>query len=206
MASGPTRYCSTRTPLNAVAFIFGTEIVMSEARNDVVERGLLIGGKSVPASSGKLADDVSPWDGEIYARVAPGAPADITRAADAAQAAFPSWSAMGAFERREIFLKAADVTAKRAEEAIVARGPNGTLIRPVVLTDVRPDTDIFASEIFGPAVVIHPVDSTEAVIDLVNDRIRADRRGHLPRPQRRPRCRLTRPVRDHPHQRPGHRR
>jgi hypothetical protein len=57
---------------------------------DVVERGLLIGGKSVPASSGKLADDVSPWDGEIYARVAAGTPADITRAADAAEAAFPA--------------------------------------------------------------------------------------------------------------------
>jgi hypothetical protein len=37
---------------------------------EAIERGLLIGGKSVPASSGKLADDVSPWDGGIYARVA----------------------------------------------------------------------------------------------------------------------------------------
>jgi acyl-CoA reductase-like NAD-dependent aldehyde dehydrogenase len=98
------------------------ETVMSETprRGDLVERGLLIGGTSVPASSGKLADDVSPWDGEIYARVAAGIPADITRAADAAQAAFPAWSTMGAFERREIFLRAADVMAKRGEEAIVA--------------------------------------------------------------------------------------
>jgi len=129
--------------LNAVAFTFRTEIVMSEARNadgrmpvetvmsetpqrgDVLERGLLIGGKSVPASSGKVADDVSPWDGEIYARVAAGTPADITRAADAAQAAFPSWSTMGAFERREIFLRAADVMAKRGEEAIVALAQAG---------------------------------------------------------------------------------
>ena len=61
----------------------------------VVERGLLIGGKSVPASSGKLADDICPWDGQVYARVAAGTPADITRAADAAQAAFPAWSADG---------------------------------------------------------------------------------------------------------------
>ena len=85
---------------------------MPETRN-VIERGLLIGGESVPASSGKLADDVCPWDGEIYARVAAGTPADITRAADAAEAAFPSWSQMEAFERREIFLKAADVMAQR---------------------------------------------------------------------------------------------
>lgn len=48
-------------------------------------------------------------------------------------------------------------------------GPNGTLIRPVVLTDVTADMDIFASEIFGPATVIHPVDSAEAAIDMAND-------------------------------------
>jgi acyl-CoA reductase-like NAD-dependent aldehyde dehydrogenase len=48
-------------------------------------------------------------------------------------------------------------------------GPNGTLIRPVVLTDVTTDMDIFGSEIFGPATVIHPVDSTDAAIELAND-------------------------------------
>jgi vanillin dehydrogenase len=88
--------------------------------SDVPERGLLIGGTSVPASSGKLADDISPWGGGVYARVAAGTPADITRAADAAQAAFPGWSSLGAFERRGIFLRAADVMAKRADEVIVA--------------------------------------------------------------------------------------
>ncbi len=48
-------------------------------------------------------------------------------------------------------------------------GPNRTLIRPVVLADVTTDMDIFGSEIFGPAAVIHPVDSAEAAIDLAND-------------------------------------
>jgi acyl-CoA reductase-like NAD-dependent aldehyde dehydrogenase len=48
-------------------------------------------------------------------------------------------------------------------------GPNQTLIRPVVLTDVTTDMDIFASEIFGPAVVIHPVDSADAAVDLANN-------------------------------------
>ena len=98
----------------------GTVMSESSQRGGVLERGLLIGGKSVPASSGRLADDVCPWDGEIYARVAAGTPADITRTADAAQAAFPAWSQMGAFERREIFLRAADVMARRGEEAIAA--------------------------------------------------------------------------------------
>lgn len=95
---------------------------MSEGTSaaDVLDRGLLIDGKSVPASSGKRADDVSPWDGEIYARVAAGTPEDITRAADAAQAAFPAWSQLGAFERRDIFLRAADLMAVRHDEALVA--------------------------------------------------------------------------------------
>jgi acyl-CoA reductase-like NAD-dependent aldehyde dehydrogenase len=38
-----------------------------------------------------------------------------------------------------------------------------------VLTGVTTDMDIFGSEIFGPATVIHPVDSAEAAIDLAND-------------------------------------
>ncbi|HUE60566.1 MAG TPA: aldehyde dehydrogenase family protein, partial [Acidimicrobiales bacterium] len=95
-----------------------TNVPETPERGQVVERGLLIGGKTVPASSGKLAADISPWDGQIYARVAAGTPEDITRAADAAEAAFPTWSKMGAFERREIFLRAADVMAERREEAI----------------------------------------------------------------------------------------
>ena len=97
-----------------------TNLPDTPERDDGIERGLLIGGDSVPASSRKLTDDVSPWDGKIYARVAAGTPEDITRAADAAEAAFPDWSKMGAFERREIFLKAADVMTERGEEAISA--------------------------------------------------------------------------------------
>jgi acyl-CoA reductase-like NAD-dependent aldehyde dehydrogenase len=85
---------------------------------EVVERGLLIAGESVAASSGKLTDDVAPWDGRIYARVAAGTPEDITRAADAAEAAFTTWSKVAAFERREIFLRAADLMAARHDEAI----------------------------------------------------------------------------------------
>jgi acyl-CoA reductase-like NAD-dependent aldehyde dehydrogenase len=38
-----------------------------------------------------------------------------------------------------------------------------------VLTDVTPDMDIFGGEIFGPATVIHPVDSADAAVDLANN-------------------------------------
>lgn len=65
--------------MDALAFTIGTEIGMPDATNDAnvavvgdesigsetpspdfLERGLLIGGKTVPASSGRLADDLSP--------------------------------------------------------------------------------------------------------------------------------------------------
>jgi len=36
---------------------------------DVLERGLLIVGKSLPASSGMLTDDFSPWDGAMVTAV-----------------------------------------------------------------------------------------------------------------------------------------
>src|SRR5260370_29221764 len=58
-------------------------------RADVLERGLLIGGTSVPARSAKLAHHLSPWDGEIYAPAAPRTPAATTPAAPPAPAAFP---------------------------------------------------------------------------------------------------------------------
>ena len=115
---------------NADVHISAETVIPETPRRGVLERGLLICGKSVAASSGKLADDISPWDGEIYARVAAGTRADITRAADAAEAAFPSWSEMGAFERREIFLRAADVMARRGEEAIVALARETGASRP----------------------------------------------------------------------------
>ena len=47
---------------------------------------------------------------------------------------------------------------------------DGKRIRKKVSGQTRTEVmDIFASEIFGPATVIHPVDSAEAAIDLAND-------------------------------------
>jgi Aldehyde dehydrogenase family len=80
-----------------------------------ITRGLLIGGQEVAAAGGGVTADISPWTGEPYAQVAAGTPADVTAAIDAAQAAFPAWSAMGAYDRRDILLRAADLMAAREE-------------------------------------------------------------------------------------------
>ncbi|MFD7503134.1 aldehyde dehydrogenase family protein [Streptomyces sp. NPDC059850] len=82
-----------------------------------ITRDLLIGGKDTPAASGRTADDLNPYTGEVYATVAAGGPEDVARAVAAADAAFPDWAAMAPFARRKIFLTAADLLESRAAQA-----------------------------------------------------------------------------------------
>ena len=81
-------------------------------------RGLLIDGKEVPSSTNATTDDVSPWTGEVFAKVAAASPADVTAAVDAASRAFSAWSEMLPYERRKIFLRAADIMEARSEDAV----------------------------------------------------------------------------------------
>jgi len=80
------------------------------------ERGLLIGGEEVPASSGKRTSDLDPFSGKVMATVAAGGRDDATRAVDAAAAAFDAWAATTPSERRRLFLRAADALDARAPE------------------------------------------------------------------------------------------
>ncbi|WP_127358421.1 aldehyde dehydrogenase family protein [Actinacidiphila soli] len=82
-----------------------------------IHRELLIGGKDVPAVSGRTTEDINPYTGEVYATLAAGGVEDITLAVDAAQAAFADWAAVSPFARRAIFLKAADLLEARGEQA-----------------------------------------------------------------------------------------
>lgn len=82
-----------------------------------LHRELLIGGKDVPAASGRTARDVNPYTGEVYATVAAAGAGDVTRAVDAADAAFEEWAAVSPFARRKILLDAADLLESRSEQA-----------------------------------------------------------------------------------------
>jgi acyl-CoA reductase-like NAD-dependent aldehyde dehydrogenase len=82
-----------------------------------IKRELFIGGQDVPALNGATTEDLNPYTGEVYAVVAAGGPEDITRAVDAAHAAFPAWAATKPAQRRRIFLKAGDILENRAAEA-----------------------------------------------------------------------------------------
>jgi acyl-CoA reductase-like NAD-dependent aldehyde dehydrogenase len=48
-------------------------------------------------------------------------------------------------------------------------GQNKTLLKPVVLTEITRDMDIWYGEIFGPAAVIHIVGSADEAVELAND-------------------------------------
>ena len=81
---------------------------------------LSIGGKDLAASGNQTFERRNPVSGAIVTRAAAAAPTDAVAAADAAQAAFPSWSALGPGARRSKLNKAADLLEARAAEIAAA--------------------------------------------------------------------------------------
>ncbi|NNC22770.1 5-carboxymethyl-2-hydroxymuconate semialdehyde dehydrogenase [Salinisphaera sp. USBA-960] len=75
-----------------------------------------IGGHTVPATSGKTFETISPIDQTPLANVAHGGAEDIDQAARAAQEAFQSWRALSGAERKKILHQVADAIEARAEE------------------------------------------------------------------------------------------
>jgi vanillin dehydrogenase len=83
-----------------------------------LHRNLVIGGEDVPALSGRTVDDINPYDASVFATVAAAGVEDVTRAVDAADAAFAEWAAVTPFERRKILLDAADLLERRADQVV----------------------------------------------------------------------------------------
>ncbi|HEY4029042.1 MAG TPA: aldehyde dehydrogenase [Caulobacteraceae bacterium] len=79
---------------------------------------LLIGGRKVAASGGATFERRNPVTGEVATVAAAATVADAKAAVDAAQAAFPKWSAMGPSARRKIINKAADILEARTPDFI----------------------------------------------------------------------------------------
>lgn len=79
---------------------------------------LLIGGRKVAASGGATFQRKNPVTGEVASTAAAATVADAVAACDAAQAAFPKWSAMGPTARRKIINKAADILEARTPDFI----------------------------------------------------------------------------------------
>ncbi len=81
----------------------------------MADQQLLIGGEWVDARSGREYEQRFPFTGEVVGTAAAAGPEDANAAADAARAAFVSWSRSQPGERRMILLKAADLLSERAE-------------------------------------------------------------------------------------------
>lgn len=93
----------------------------SVSKTDI--KGLYIGGQWVQTA--RHFDDVNPSDGSVYAQIPDGGRMDARAAIDAAQTAFPAWSALMHTERARYLLKIAEVLEKRRMEYVAAAVAEG---------------------------------------------------------------------------------
>ncbi|MCJ8150740.1 MULTISPECIES: aldehyde dehydrogenase [Shinella] len=82
----------------------------------MLELKQIIGGKFVPAISGKTFDRMDPFTGKVASRAPASDLDDVNSVVAAAAAAFPAWSKTGPGQRRALLLKAADILASKADE------------------------------------------------------------------------------------------
>jgi aldehyde dehydrogenase (NAD+) len=84
---------------------------------DMPEQDMLIGGRRVPAASGKRFETHNPATGELLAMVAQGDAEDVDRAVKAARTALEGpWRRMKPAERQRIMLRLADLVEEHYEE------------------------------------------------------------------------------------------
>ncbi len=86
--------------------------------NNGVPFGLYIDGRFQPSSTGRTIPVENPKDRSCLAEVAEGDHTDIDVAIDAAQRAFPVWSAMPGAVRGDIMHKAAELLAARLPDLV----------------------------------------------------------------------------------------
>ena len=87
-------------------------------RPEVRQTQCFIGGKWIPAASGKTFDTIHPATEEVVAQIAEGDAADVDLAVDAARAQFDGgeWSRMDARDRGHLMHKLADMIEAEADE------------------------------------------------------------------------------------------
>ena len=83
---------------------------------------LIIGGKSVAASSGAVFTRNSPISGEAVNDAAAATIEDVNAACDSAAEAFKRWSTVGPHERRRILLEAERIFQEGSDEIVAAAG------------------------------------------------------------------------------------
>jgi aldehyde dehydrogenase len=103
-----------------------------------------IGGKWVPARSGKTFDNTSPVTGQVICKIARSEAADIEAALDAAHAAKDAWGRTSPAERAIILNKIADRMESNLKELATAETwDNGKPIRETMAADMPLAIDHF---------------------------------------------------------------
>lgn len=72
------------------------------------EYKMFLAGQWQDTHSGKIVDDINPWDGSVYARVHTAGPDEVEKAIAAAVASQPAWAAAHMSEKELVLLRAAD--------------------------------------------------------------------------------------------------
>jgi acyl-CoA reductase-like NAD-dependent aldehyde dehydrogenase len=106
---------------------------------------LLIGGKWVPAKSGKTFETINPATEEVLGLIAEGDKADVDEAVKAARAAYEGkWSLMNPHERGRLLFKIADLLDKYADEiALLESLDNGKPLAQARMIDARGAGNVF---------------------------------------------------------------
>jgi aminomuconate-semialdehyde/2-hydroxymuconate-6-semialdehyde dehydrogenase len=96
-----------------------------------------INGKFATPASNKYLDNVNPAEGRVYSLIPDSDSTDVLKAADAAKAAFPDWSAMPVEKRSAILLKIADLIDRDFEKLALAESiDNGKPVNQAKALDI----------------------------------------------------------------------
>ena len=121
-----------------------------------------INGEALEALSGQWLDCFEPARGAVYAQVADSDKADVELAVDAAQAAFPFWSALPASTRSQHMLKLADLMERNLDKLAAAESKdNGKplkLATKVVIPRAISNIRFFATAILHSSTDAHMMD------------------------------------------------
>ncbi|MBV9117728.1 MAG: aldehyde dehydrogenase family protein, partial [Acetobacteraceae bacterium] len=108
------------------------------------EARMLVGGEWVGAESGETLGVENPANRQVFARVPRAGAADVDRAVDAAEAAFPAWSRVAPRERGKMLARVAE--AVEAEVETLARAiarETGNALRTQARGEARMTADVF---------------------------------------------------------------
>jgi acyl-CoA reductase-like NAD-dependent aldehyde dehydrogenase len=108
------------------------------------EYGQFINGEWVAGDSGEQIPILNPTTGEVISRIAAGNPADVTRAVDAAHAAFASWGKTSPYERQVILMEIARRLEARTDDfAMMETLDNGKTIIESHIADIPMTVGLF---------------------------------------------------------------